>query len=397
MYIFYKLPFQYFLGLGCHIGSRFHLWSVESSPNVLFKMLEYPVINLTSTSLNFIAAVQFIKFCTSRNLRPLFFLSRGTELYLEKKDKVWKFSYYLVQYWLPGLLSNFKFIFNKDKFKAIPSEFLYIRKYPDFLIFLGITDRTQHLASADSRISRMPSIGLNDVDAGPSMFNYSIFSNSKSFVMAFHFYKLFARAVIDGANFFTTSVADKVFKFYQFYLINIFRTEEQRAEIFDKSRFYYPLTPSFKVVNYYKFFNNFAIPTPHLFLAKFSYSVLLTKSFKNEESFGKLSYSKAFAKFKPVSIPFQAFYMFKRLLPFYRRILLSSKYNFRKKLMFFINYKLKKRRPRIKRLMLPRSLFQKKRKLIKFNKFGKYTARFLRSKLKDPKIFYNGLNILSFL
>lgn len=400
------MPFQYFLGLGCHIGSRFYLWSVESSPNVLFKMLEYPVINLTSTSFNFVSAIRFIKFCSSRNLKPLFFFPRGTELYLDLADGFWKSAYFLVQYWLAGLLSNFRFIFKKDKFRSIPDGFVSIRRYPDFLIFLGLTERTQRLAAADSRTSRMPSVGLNDVDAGPAMFTYSIFSNSKSFVNAYHFYKLFSRAVLDGSKFFTRVIATRIFGFYRNYLANIFVNPVQRAyfsELFSARKLKYPVAPVPFLFNVYKSARTFFLSSPKLFLAQFSYSVLVS-GFPGSKFFGKLVYSEKDKSLQHFPVSPYKFYIFRRTLPFYRIVSYSPSGNERKNAMFLLNFEIQRMRPRRRRFPFPTSKIRKfaafrkykKRKINKLGSNGNYTLRFLRSKRKNfSEFLYNGFNALS--
>lgn len=276
----YKLPFQYFLGLGCHIGTVFHLWSVESSPNVLFKTSIYPIINITSTSFNCVSAARFIRFCASRNLKPLFFLARAMEMYLAPEDGLWKIASYLVNYWFPGLLTNFKFVFKKSKFKTLSSALVRMPRYPDFLVFLDTRPRTLRLASSESRSARMPSIGLSDVDFGPAIFNYSIFSNSKSFVMSYNFYKLFACSVFEGANSFTKVIAAQLVSFYNSRL-------QRGAALGHKlalRRIFYPFSVSihdklqklFPVEQWIPFLS-FASShvKPNMFLSYFSHSVLV--------------------------------------------------------------------------------------------------------------------------
>ena len=419
MFVFYKLPFQYFLGLGCHIGSCFRFWSVETTPNVLFKALEYPIINLVSTGLNFISAIRFTKFCASRNLKPLFFLSKGAEIYLDfYYDGLYRFAYFLVHYWLPGFLSNFKYIFKKDKFNSISTDFLYVRRYPDFLVFMGITDRVQHLAASDSRSARIISIGLNDVDCGPAMFSYSIFSNSKSFLMAFNFYKLFIRAVLDGAKFFTLSIATFIFNFYKSYLTSFFLSPFATtvAKRFRASIFFYPMSPFRKFFKFYRPIKNRFITDPNLFLAQFSYSVL-TKRFSRSCFFSKVVYSIRSGTIKLVSLAPSKFCIFRKLCSFNRYLPFTVFQNGHQGFLAFSRSKFKLIEYGRKRYPLPNPKLKHLKKLKWLNRLVVdtrtkkrvkksvyyrntfYTAGFLRSKFNSfvPRMPYTGLFILNFI
>jgi hypothetical protein len=70
-------------------------------------------------------------------------------------------------------------------------------QYPSGFIFLGEA-RFLPISSAEARISKLPSIGISDVDTGFSPFSYTIPSNNKTFAVSVAYHYLFQQATEHG-------------------------------------------------------------------------------------------------------------------------------------------------------------------------------------------------------
>ncbi len=197
--VFHKVSSFTFFAFGSQFGAiSFREWNSDCSGYVYSRLNYRSLINLSITSMVASRSLKFIRFFSSRKLKFLYFLNEGfmnlqPSLRLAYK-RFWKFNFYIVNHWIAGVLTNYKIVRGKlIKFKSRTN----FTHYANGFIFLDNL-RYLNISSAEARSSKLPSIGLVDVDVGFSPFVYSIPSNNKAFSIFFSFYCLFFRASETG-------------------------------------------------------------------------------------------------------------------------------------------------------------------------------------------------------
>lgn len=249
---FYKIPSMMLMGFGSHFGSLFlRDWNADFSAFVHSRFKTRFLINLAFTSGMLSKALKFIGFFVSRSLKFLYFFSEGFSKFLAlfpDSNRFWKFNYFLISFWIPGVLTNYKRVkFRLDKI----SKYTNLERYPNGLIFLG-ESRFLPISSMESRAVKLPSIGLADIDTGISPFSYTVPSNNKAFSISVAYFGLFRHATemgwVSAYGFYLDKIYRKFDKFISkfFYFFNI------RLSIFPK------LWRTFQKVSKFTFQKNFS-------------------------------------------------------------------------------------------------------------------------------------------
>lgn len=191
IFILHKVPTSMLLGFGCQYGALFSKeWNADSSGYIHSRVYSRFLINLSITSFILSRALKFITFCTSRKLQFLYFLAEGFVgrfLNSDNAARFWKQNFFLLDRWIPGVLTNYKVI--KEKLKNL-KRYTNFFNYANVFIYLN-TPKSLNIASAEARVAKLPSIGLVDTDNGFSPFSYSIPSNNKTFSIFYTYYSLF--------------------------------------------------------------------------------------------------------------------------------------------------------------------------------------------------------------
>lgn len=195
---FYKISSRMLMGFGSHFGSlSTRDWDSDSSAYIHSRIKNRFFIDLSITNFMLSRALKFVSFCISRGLKFLYFFDQGFGKFLYKvrgSIKFWSNNFYLVHRWVPGTLTNYKSVYGKlVKFRDSTN----LLKYPNGLIFLG-SNRFLASVSSEARISKLPSIGLSDIDNGYSPFSYTIPSNNKYFPIFYAYYRLFVMSTAYG-------------------------------------------------------------------------------------------------------------------------------------------------------------------------------------------------------
>lgn len=113
--IFHKISAFTFFGFGSQFGVlSFKDWNSDCSGYVCFRLNYRSLINLSLTAMVASRALKFIRFFSSRKLKFLYFLNEGfmnlqPSLSLAYK-RFWKFNFYMINYWIPGALTNYKIV-----------------------------------------------------------------------------------------------------------------------------------------------------------------------------------------------------------------------------------------------------------------------------------------------
>lgn len=191
-YYFNKFNYNQFISLGAHIYNFIDSYNNNEAIifiNIIFN--KFIFFNLNIVNINFLISLKFIKYISFKYKKFFFIFKKGFQNYIFNKyfNKLQKNNFYIIFKYIPGLISNFNIIkSNTNNFKK-KKLITNIKNFFNFVIFFGNFSLVK-MISNETKKTKLPNVGFVDVNFSLSPFNYSIITNTNSFLTLFFFFKI---------------------------------------------------------------------------------------------------------------------------------------------------------------------------------------------------------------